>query len=168
MQDHSRPAAVGIRAKAQTNTEHQPFLFPPLLQVHPGSPLDHNTNTTNPRKNPNPRVGNLAEFRPEAVLVFSVVLQLEVLPRVLRLVPQFLAIFILAVTADEAQEDVVCDWAGKSERVEEVVAGQEEWEGEVCEGVTEVAEIGQYMVAGSDWDVAVKIKQYECCRDCCF
>jgi len=58
--------------------------------------------------------------------------------RVRELVARFLARFILLITADETQVSVVCEGSQKDEGVE-VVGGVEDDEGEVDEGVAEVA-----------------------------
>jgi hypothetical protein len=48
--------------------------------------------------------------------------ELDGLERVLLFIPLRLRLLVLAVAADEAQEDVVCDWAQRGERVEEAGA----------------------------------------------
>lgn len=58
--------------------------------------------------------------------------------RVVKLVARFLARFILLIAADEAQISVVCEGAKENEGVE-AVGGVEDDEGEVDEGVAEVA-----------------------------
>lgn len=58
--------------------------------------------------------------------------------RVVKLVARFLARFVLLVTADEAQVSVVCEGTKEDEGVE-AVGGVEDDEGEVDEGVAEVA-----------------------------
>lgn len=58
--------------------------------------------------------------------------------RVRELVARFLTRFILLITADETQVSVVCEGSQKDEGVE-AVGGVEDDEGEVDEGVAEVA-----------------------------
>lgn len=58
--------------------------------------------------------------------------------RIVELVARFLARFVLLIAADEAQINVVCERAQEDEGVE-AICGVEDDEGEVDEGVTEVA-----------------------------
>lgn len=107
-------------------------------KVRPHPLLNNNANNPTPKNNPSPRVCKLSQTRPETVLLGPPGLQLLVLVGVSQLVARFLARFVLLITADEAQVSVVCEGSQKDERIE-AVGGVEDDEGEVDEGVTEVA-----------------------------
>lgn len=69
-----------------------------------------------------PRIRNLLHPWPETVLLYLPFLQLLVLLLVVRSVSCFLVRFILLVSADEAQEDVISERSCYCERVEEIRA----------------------------------------------
>lgn len=108
-----------------------------LSKIRPNPFLKHNTNNPTPKNSPSPRIRQLSQARPEAVLLSSPSLQLLILVRVVELVARFLARFVLLVTTDEAQVCVVCEWTKENEGVE-AVGGVKDDEGEVDEGVAEV------------------------------
>lgn len=101
--------------------------------------LNHNTEAANPQHGPQPLIPKLLHLRPESILFPAELLKLDKLLGLrLRVAPRLVGLFLL-VAADEAQEEVVCDWAEQLDGRKHVGAVEERDEGEVHERVAEVA-----------------------------
>lgn len=99
-----------------------------LSSQRPQSPLKQHTRSTSTNNNPAPLVTRLLQVRPEAVLLLLVILELRRLDGVLLSVPLRLILFILAVSANKPQEDVVHNRAQRGEGVEETRADKQDRE----------------------------------------
>lgn len=110
-----------------------------LVQQRPHTSLKHDTSTSRTHNNPQPQVLKLLQRRPERILLVPVLIKLRHLLWGRLAVAPCLRSFSLAIPTKVAQEDVVGDWAEEFNGREHVAAEEKDWEGEVDEGVAEVA-----------------------------
>lgn len=101
--------------------------------------LDRNTKPTNTENGPQPLVGKLLHAWPKSILVRAELLQLGKFVWLGSRVATHLVRLLLLVTTEEAEEAVVRDRAEELNWGEHVAAIEHDDEGNVDEGVAEVA-----------------------------
>jgi hypothetical protein len=99
--------------------------------------LDGDADDTESHDLPDPWVLQLMEGGPETVLLATVLLQLDILDRILALVMLLLVFLGGFVTTHVAEEDVVSQWSNEGDWME-WATGAEQWEGQMDQRVTEV------------------------------
>jgi hypothetical protein len=109
------------------------------LVQRPERLLNRNTKCTNTDHSPKPRILELVHARPEGILVGAELLQLCKLVGMRLRVAAHLMLLLLLVAAEEAQEAVVCDGTEQLNWGQHVTAVEHDDEGDVNQGVSEVA-----------------------------
>lgn len=109
------------------------------VEVRKHTSLNCGTHNTSTSHNPYPLVVPLLDTGPEAVLLALVSPQLLKLGGVLLDISLLLARLVLLVTAEVAENDVVADRTEDDEGVKHAGTVEEYGEGQVAEGVAEIA-----------------------------
>jgi hypothetical protein len=106
----------------------------------PQSLLDDNTSSTDAQDGPQPLIVELFSTWPERVLVLAELLQLGELLGLRSRVATLLMLSLLSITSKVPQKSIVCDRSEELYRREHVGAVEHDNEGNVDEGVSEVAD----------------------------
>jgi hypothetical protein len=101
--------------------------------------FESNAHTTNTHHSPQPLVLQLIDTRPEGILIRTELLQLTELLWVRSRVSALLVFLLLGVATEKAEEGVVRSGAEELDGSEHVGAVEHDDEGDVYEGVAEVA-----------------------------
>lgn len=105
----------------------------------PDDPFQNHGPGTRTQHTPSPLVGKLADRRPDGVLVLPVLVKVGHLGGISRGVSMCLALLVLLVAGDIAEEDVICYWAEEEDGVEERVGVEDQGERRVDQDIAEIA-----------------------------
>lgn len=105
----------------------------------PDDPFQNHSPGTRTQHTPSPLVGKLADRRPDSVLVLPVLVEVGHFGGISRRVSMSLALLVLLVAGDIAEEDVICYWAEEEDGVEERVGVEDQGERRVDQDIAEIA-----------------------------